>query len=328
MIKHSLKLFLLILLPLNALSKSSDSPDLDKKYENNQTWNKWIVKKKKELKKIRLKEKTINYLDSITFNSRVVELDRKQPEFRLTFDKYFSNIVTKRNKEKIILKYKNNKILLKKIEKTFGVDSKVLVSLWGIETSFGEYTGKFDILRSLASLAYDGRRKNFFSKEFNNALLILDEGHVSRNLFKGSWAGAFGQTQFMPSTFLKYAVDFDGDQKINLFNKGDALASGANYLKNTGWDNKLHWGERVDIEVTDHLKEIAKEKEFKSLIFWKEKGILLKKDYKKNDLLRLVMPDSKNNECYLVSKNFDVILGWNRSNYFALTVFLFSNEVK
>jgi len=315
--------FFLIFLCCNVLSKSSDSPNLDKNYENHLTWENWIIKKKKEFKRINLQEKTIHYLDSIKFNSKVIELDRKQPEFRLTFDKYFNNRVTQKNKKKIVLKYKDNKKLLKKIEEDFGVNSKILLSLWGIETSFGKHTGNFDILRSLASLAYDGRRKDFFSKE-----LKLDKGHFDRNLFKGSWAGAFGQTQFMPSTFLKYALDFNGDKKINLFNKEDALASGANYLKKTGWDDELQWGEKVDIKISDNLKAISQKKIFKSTSFWKKKGAIFKNDFKKHNLLRLVIPDSNNNECYLVSKNFDVILGWNRSNYFALTVFLFSDEIK
>ena len=107
-----------------------------------------------------------------------------------------------------------------------------------------------DIIRSLASLAYDGRRK-IFLKELRLALKILDEGHITRKKFKGSWAGAFGQTQFMPSTFHKFAIDFDKNKKINLFEKSDALASGANYLKNAGWNNKLLWGERININLTE-----------------------------------------------------------------------------
>lgn len=269
----------------------------------------------------------MNYLDSIKFNSRVIELDRKQPEFRLKFDKYFNNVVTKKNIKRINLYFNNNEKLLRNIENTFNVKSEILVSLWGIETSFGKHLGKLDILSSLATLAYDGRRKDFFSKELENALFILDKGHFNRNIFKGSWAGAFGQTQFMPSTFLKYAVDFDGDSKKNLFNKGDALASGANYLNKIGWDNNIPWGEKVDLLITNELKELAIKREFKDTKFWMKKGLVLKKNYNDN-LLKLILPDSNNNQCYLVSKNFDVILDWNRSNYFALTVFLFSDEIK
>ena len=326
--KVNIILFVFILfITGNSLSKSNDSPNLEVVSNNETTWEDWIKQTKQELKQKKFKQSTINYLDEIKYNPKIIELDRKQPEFKLTFDQYLKNIITEKNKKKINFHFLKQKQLLKKIENTFDVNSRILVSLWGIETSFGEYTGKLDIIRSLASLAYDGRRKKFFSKELENALLILESNHLNRKQFKGSWAGAFGQTQFMPSTFLNHAIDFDGDSKINLFNKSDALASGANYLKKVGWNNSLHWGEFVDLEKTDYFLSLAKSKKFKSVNFWKKKGIDLNKDYGSNKL-KLIIPDSNNNDCYLVSKNFDVILDWNRSNYFALTVFLFSDEIK
>lgn len=309
-------------------AKSSDSPNLDVVIEKKISWEQWIYSTKESLKKKNFSQTTINYLNKIKFNSKVIELDRKQPEFRLTFDKYFKNIVNDKSINNLNLQYSKQKKLLQKIENEFGVNSKILVALWGVETSFGKYIGNLDILRSLASLAYDGRRKEFFSKELENALKILQEGHFERDSFKGSWAGAFGQTQFMPSTFLKYAVDFDGDSKINLFNKTDALASGANYLMNVGWNNSMQWGEKVKIELTDDLRLLAKKKKYKDIKFWQRNGIKLNKNYGKNNL-KLIIPDSNNNnQCYLVTKNFDVILDWNRSNYFALTIFLFSDEIK
>ena len=153
------------------------------------------------------------------------------PEFKLNFNQYLKRYLNNTNKKKLLKKYNDNKDLLNNLESKFNVDSRILLSLWFVETSFGEYLGKFDILNSLASLAYDGRRKKFFLKELRYALQIIDEGHFPRQKFKGSWAGAFGQTQFMPSTFKQFATDYDGNQKINLFEKKDALASGANYLK-------------------------------------------------------------------------------------------------
>ena len=132
----------------------------------------------------------------------------------------------------------------------------------------------------------------------------------------------------MPSTFIKYAVDFDGDDRKNLFKKSDALASGANYLNKTGWKNGNTWGERFNIEITKEMKTLSEKKKYKKFDFWEKKGFSFKKKYNEDQLLRLVIPDSNFNECYLVSKNFDVILGWNRSNYFALTVFLFADEIK
>ena len=324
--KYFFLFVLLIFLTNLAECKSNDSPNLDVKIKNEITWNQWIKNIKVDLKKKNIQKRTLDYLDSLKFNSRVIELDRKQPEFRLTFDKYLRRVVTTENKVKLNSEFQKNKDLFLEIESQFKVNSKILAALWGIETSFGKHVGKLDILQSLASLAYDGRRKEFFNKELENALTILDRGHFDRKLFKGSWAGAFGQTQFMPSTFLKYAVDFDGDSKKNLFQKNDALASGANYLSKIGWKDSLYWGEKVDLVLNESFKKLAKNKEFKNVKFWKNNGIKLKKSYENNSL-RLVLPDSNNNDCYLVSKNFDVILNWNRSNYFALTVFLFSDEL-
>ncbi len=325
--------FILLIFPLFfyynfTFSKSNDSPNLDIKIKKEITWDEWIEKTKNSLRNKKFQKSTIEYLNTIKFNTRVIELDRKQPEFRLTFDNYLKKIITPMNKKKINSEYKKNQQLFLQIEKQYNVSSKVLAALWGIETSFGKHLGKLDILGSLASLAYDGRRRDFFTKELENALTILDKGHFDRNLFKGSWAGAFGQTQFMPSTFLKYAVDFDGDSKKNLFRKGDALASGANYLSTIGWNNEVMWGEKVKIELNKNIRKLSKTKEYKNEQFWEANGVKLKNSYD-NNKLRLVLPDSNNNnDCYLVSKNFDVILNWNRSNYFALTVFLFSDEIK
>ena len=274
-----------------------------------------------------MKKSTLKNLEGLRFNKKVIELDRKQPEFKLSFNQYLKRYLTSKNKNRLKKKYQENIELLENLEKNFGVDSKILVSLWFVETSFGKYLGKFDVLNSLASLAYDGRRKDFFLNELKNALIIIDDGHFTRQEFKGSWAGAFGQTQFMPSTFKKFATDFDGNKKINLFEKVDALASGANYLKNVGWNNKIKWGEKVSIKITEDLRSISKKKTFKEIKYWERYGIILKNKYNKNQLMRLVIPDSVDNQCFLVSKNFDVILDWNRSNYFALTIFLLSNEI-
>ena len=279
------------------------------------------------LKKENFKDSTLNFIDELDFNPKVIQYDRKQPEFKLTFKKYLQRNIDSKKKQEINLKYKQNEELLLLLNKKFKVDPKIIVSLWGIETSFGKHIGKLDILRSLLSLAYDGRRQEFFLKEFKQALKILEDGHVSPKNFRGSWAGAFGQTQFMPSTFHKFAIDFDNDKKINLFKKPDALASGANYLNKVGWNNNLEWGEEVEITLTDELKQLSKKKKYKTKKFWERIGISFKNNYNKNVLLRLVIPDLEEKQFFLVSKNFDVILDWNRSNYFALTVFLLSDEI-
>ena len=175
-IKLNIYFFIFVIISSQNLSaRSNDSPNLEVIINQEVSWEQWIIETKEELKKKKFKESTINYLDNIKFNPRVIELDRKQPEFKLSFKKYLSNVVNEKNKKKINEHYLKQKELLKKIENDFKINSRILVALWGIETSFGEYTGKLDIIRSLASLAYEGRRKDFFFKELVNALLILEE---------------------------------------------------------------------------------------------------------------------------------------------------------
>ena len=308
-------------------SQSKDSPDLDFEKVQAKSWIEFKKELKGTLKKENFKDSTLNFIDELDFNPKVIQYDRKQPEFKLTFKKYLQRNIDSKKKQEINLKYKQNEELLLLLNKKFKVDPKIIVSLWGIETSFGKHIGKLDILSSLLSLAYDGRRQEFFLKEFKQALKILEDGHVLPKNFRGSWAGAFGQTQFMPSTFHKFAIDFDNDKKINLFKKPDALASGANYLNKVGWNNNLEWGEEVEISLTDELKQLSKKKKYKTRKFWERIGISFKNNYNKNVLLRLVIPDLEEKQFFLVSKNFDVILDWNRSNYFALTVFLLSDEI-
>ena len=323
--KYCILLFLVFSF-LNVSSKSLDSPNLDFTNDNPLSWKEWKENIIKDLKND-FSESTINQLRKVTFNKRVIELDRKQPEFTITFEKYLKNHLNKKKIKKLNIEYNQNSDLLNKIEQEYKVDSKIIVTLWGIETHFGDYVGKFNILRSLASLAYDGRRSDFFFSELKKALWIIDNKHVEIENFKGSWAGAFGQTQFMPSTFANFAVDFNSDKKIDLFKKNDALASAANYLKKSGWKNNLMWGEKVSIKLTKELKYLSDKKSYKSIKFWESNGIKFKNDYNKKSKLRLIIPDSTEGQCFLVNKNFDVILNWNRSNYFALTVFLLSNEI-
>ena len=158
-------LYLLIfLISFNCYATSTDSPDFSNIKQNELSWNEWISHIKKELKKEKFKDSSFTLIDSLSFNPKVIDLDRKQPEFKLTFDQYLEKVLNDKKRRQIVKKFKENKILLEKIQSKYEVDSKIITSLWGIETSFGKYTGKFNILRSLASLSYDGRRTNFFYK--------------------------------------------------------------------------------------------------------------------------------------------------------------------
>ena len=177
---------------------------------------------------------------------RVLELDKKQPEFTLTVTKYLHNVVSKKRIVKGRYLLLSNESLLNRIEKKFNIPGNLIIALWGIETNFGDHSGSFSVISALTTLAFDGRRSAFFRKELINALKILNDGHVELSKMKGSWAGAMGQCQFMPSTFLQYAIDYNGDGKKDLWgSKEDALASAANYLSKMGWDSSSSWGMEV-----------------------------------------------------------------------------------
>ena len=282
-------------------------------------------------KKGKYKKKTIGHLYNISFNPRVVELDRNQPEFTLSFEEYYNKVVTDTVVKKGKIKKKINREILNKISNNYKVDKDIITALWGIETYYGTYLGKFDILNSLASLIYDGRRKKFFQKQFECALDILEEEHIPRSQFVGSWAGAFGHTQFMPTTFMNYSVDFNNDGKKNLISDNhDALASGANYLSRLGWNIKNPWGEEFLTEDTEIIKKSDNNKDFKSLSFWKSNGFKPKKLYTNEVKLRLITvgKELEKKKNYLVTQNFDILLNWNKSNFFALAVGMLSDKIK
>ncbi len=261
------------------------------------------------------------------FIPRVIELDRSQPEFKLTLDQYLKRVVTPLRIMKANKKYKENKVILNKIAKHYEVQARFLVALWGIETDFGRLTGGFSVVSSLATLAYEGRRHDYFKKELFNALKIINDGHISLNNMTGSWAGAMGQCQFMPSSFLNYASDWDKDGTKNIWtSKPDVFASAANYLSKVGWSNKKTWGRKVFVGNN----KFKLNKKYYSLKKWSSKGILNNDKTKLPQLdlkARLVIPDSYGKYGFLVYSNFDSLLNWNRSNYFAIAVGNLSDSI-
>ena len=274
--------------------------------------------------------KVINEFKNKTkFIKRVIELDKSQPEFKLTLDQYLNRVVTATRIKKANKKYKENKNLLTKISKHYGVQARFIVALWGIETDFGRLTGGFSVISALTTLVYDGRRYNYFKKELINALQIVNEGHITINKMTGSWAGAMGQCQFMPSSFINYATDWNKDGSKNIWtSKPDVFASAANYLKRVGWSNKITWGRKVFIG--NHKVKID-EKKYNLLSYWSSKGILKanKKKLPNVELkARLIIPDGYKNYGYLAYKNFDSLLNWNRSNYFAIAVGTLADAIK
>ncbi len=262
------------------------------------------------------------------FIKRVVELDRSQPEFTLTLKEYLNKAVSKTRINKAKKLYKENYSLLKKIGTHYKVQPRFIVALWGIETDFGRYTGSFKVIPSLMTLIYDGRRAKYFEKELFYALDIIKNGHITMKHMYGSWAGAMGQCQFMPSSFVKYAQDWNKDGKIDIWKtKSDVFASAANYLKNTGWNYKETWGRKVYI---GNLNRTIDEKKKYKLTYLKKLKLL---NFDKKSLpvsninARVVFLKNNPNFAYLAYKNFDNILKWNRSNYFVIAVGTLSDHI-
>lgn len=320
-----MKFFFLILLTIFLIKLPISGKTNDKL-----TWETWKKNIKLELKKNDVSVSTLNLVDSLILNQKVINLDKNQPENIITFENYLEKVVSNTRIKEGVNNYYKNKKLINQIASKYEISPFVLISLWGIETSYGKITGNFDVLNSLASLAFDGRRSSFFNKELIVLLKLIDKNIVVKEKLKGSWAGAIGQTQFMPSTLENFAQDYNNDGNIDLLNsKEDALASGANYLSKLGWNKNIYWGEEIDsVNIDKNLKDFHEKKRFKKVSFWVNQGIKLYKIYDSNSKLRLIIPKSKNKKIYLVSKNFDIILNWNRSNYFALSVNILADEIE
>ena len=275
-------------------------------------------------------------LSQLKPDPRVLALDRKQPEFIQTTEDYLkARLSDKRISDGRNLRQIHNKDLLA-VERTYQVDANYIVAFWGLETNFGRYQGKYSVIRSLATLGHDPRRNTFFTRELISALKILDEGHVKSGSFVGAWAGAMGQSQFMPSSFFGYAQDFDGDGKKDIWNSElDVFASIANYLRKNGWVYSDLWGKKVNVsnEIYDRFPPTRGKSGCRAmkhhsarfpLMHWINLGVYpgkLSKD-KTYALLRL---SDTSDQTYLVGKNFETILQYNCANKYAVSVGLLAD---
>ncbi len=263
---------------------------------------------------------------------RVIEMDRKQPEGTLTFDEYIAKVVPDARVRKAQALYRENRALLKAVSAHYGVQSEYMVALWGIESNFGEVTGNFSTISALATLAYDGRRSSYFRGELLKALRILNEGHISVSAMKGSWAGAMGQSQFMPSSFLSFAVDENADGRKDIWGtRTDVFGSIANYLSTEGWNGDIPWGFRVSVPTGFNAAPFLASKEPKTLDEWARLGVrALGENISGGTKATLVTTskDSSEPPYYLVTSNYQVILKWNRSRYFATAVGMLADEIK
>ena len=261
---------------------------------------------------------------------RVLELDRNQPESTMTFAEYQEHIVSTTRIERGRQMMAQYRELLQEVGAFYGVPPRFIVALWGIETNYGSNTGGFNTIAALATLAYDGRRSSYFRKELLNALEILEEGHSSALRMKGSWAGAMGQSQFMPSSFLRFAVDYDGDGRKDIWaTQADVFASAANYLSRSGWREGENWGRPAKLPPGFNTR-YATLKIRKPLQIWHQHGVRRANGRnlpQVNMKGSIVLPDGTKDPAYLVYDNFRVILKWNRSTYFATSVGLLADAI-
>ena len=262
-------------------------------------------------------------LDGITTIPRVIELDRKQPEFTLTFEQYLTRVVPNSRVQKGRKKLAENRALLEAVGAKYGVQPKYIVAFWGVETDFGRVTGGFKLIPALATLAHDGRRSAYFRKELLNALKILNQDHIKAKDMVGSWAGAMGQCQFMPSSFLNFAVDHDGDGRKDIWTtKADVFASAANYLSSSGWKGDQIWGRAVTLPDGFDAAQASK-KIRKPISEWQKLGVRRAdgSDLPSRDLkASVVFVDGPGSPAYMIYNNFHTIMKWNRSTYFAVAV--------
>ena len=326
----NLTIFLLLLFTLNSIS------------DENGDFKKW----KKNFKVIALKngisEKTFNItMKNVKFLPKVIQYDRFQPEFYEDTKTYISKRTSNKKLKKGLDFYKNNIMLINLVEKNFEIEKELLLSLMGIETNFGTYVGKMDILSSLATLSYDKRRSEFFTNELLTLLKLVDNNMINHKTLYGSWAGAFGFFQFMPSTIKNYAYDYNKDKYIDLKNSEDAYASAANYLNKIGWKKNGLCFKKVELNQNVPIKLLnvsAKKIHSKKMIKKYKKYIKNYSDLNiknENQKVAIVTPDKDIipnaltlSPAYLVFDNYEIILKWNRSLRFALAVCTLKDKFK
>ncbi|MBB1288990.1 lytic murein transglycosylase [Pseudoalteromonas sp. SR43-6] len=279
-----------------------------------------------------------------TYKEKVVSADKNQPEVKETLETYLPKRVPQWKIDRARKLYAENKEVLEKVAKEFGVQARFIVALWGLESNFGTIQGGHNVISSLVTLAFDGRREALYKRQLWAALDILKSGHITLDKFKGSWAGAMGQTQFMPTSFNAYAVDYNNDGRKDIWTtKEDAFASIANYLKQEGWNDSLTWGRQVQLPENFDSKYVLvrgtkTRKQWleywndseRSLADWQALGVRKAdgSDLPNVDVLAaLVMPDDINGRMYLAYDNYKVFMHWNRSYYFATSVGYLSDRI-
>ncbi len=323
--------FLIILIAFSSSSLLAYSPE----------FNMWIKDFKKKAIDSGISKTVVNdVMSNARFLPKVIEYDRYQPEF---YEDTFTYIKKRTNSKKIrkgLALYKKEKLIIDKIDEKFSVEKELLLALMGIETNFGNYLGKMNIVSSLATLSFDKRRSEFFTSELLILLNLIDNGVIKKDILFGSWAGAFGNFQFMPRTIKDYAIDYNNNDVIELKNIEDSFASAANYLQKIGWKDNAPCYTKIKLKndipkkyLNSSARKIKNKKKVKFFRKYIEKSDNLKVN---DDLLSAVITPDKDiipgsntyTPAYLVYDNYEKILSWNRSLRFALAVCTLKDNFK
>ncbi|MFT7245524.1 MAG: membrane-bound lytic murein transglycosylase B [Candidatus Azotimanducaceae bacterium] len=305
----------------------------------NPPFQQWLAGIQAQARVAGVSESTIALLNDLEPDPRVLKFDSRQPEFTQTFEEYLASRVTQYRIDTAKKYYVEHRDVLERIAADYEVDASYLVAFWGVESNFGTYQGKYSIIRSLATLGHDERRSAFFTKELMTALTILDEGHIEADKFVGGWAGAMGQNQFMPSSFLNYAEDYDNDGQKNIWsNTSDVWASIANYLKKNRWRQNSSWGVAVtltapiDFEALRPAKVRAGCRAYRhhtkvlSVADWQAKGVKVPEGVEGK--FSMVIPEPDETKAYFVGPNFGGILAYNCANKYAVSVGLLADQIE
>ncbi|MDC1344844.1 lytic murein transglycosylase [Candidatus Pelagibacter ubique] len=303
-------------------------------YANEKEFKEWLVNFKTYALEKKISEKTFNLaMSDVVFLPDVIKYDRFQPEFYEDTKTYISKRTSKQKVSAGIKLYELNKDFINLVDNKFSVEKELLLALMGIETNFGTYVGKMDILSSLATLSFDQRRSDFFTKELITILQLIDDGKIDHNILYGSWAGAFGFFQFMPSTIENYAIDYDKNNIIELKSTKDSFASAANYINKIGWKKNQPCFIKVKLKenIPSNILNVSAKKLHHKIKFKLLKKYIINEDsfnFINENLIasiitpdKDIIPDAQNlDPAYIVFDNYEKILQWNRSLRFSLAV--------
>lgn len=271
-----------------------------------------------------------DFSQQVKFYPDAIRSDKHQAEFKKFLWEYLNAAVSKSRIQNGRKKHQENARILSRVSQHTGVPAQIITAIWGMESSYGSYTGDVPIFDSMATLAYEGRRRAFFEAELITALRLLSHGDLPSLSVKGSWAGGLGMTQFIPSAYSRYAVDYNGDGRRNLWQSGDAIASTANYLSEMGWQAGYRWGREVTVPSHFDYFLANDRKRWKSLSEWAKLGVRgALGEQLPNDSIsaRLFVPAGQYGPKFLLYKNFDVIKRYNNSDAYALGVSLLSEKI-